>query len=80
MVNNRDNFAWNELGNGYNTEFRNNLTPKIHEPDYAQNVFTPTNLNDDHLLELTLMQDCILLYDGIILLSYSKYSSPIRSK
>ena len=49
------------------------LTPKHDDPVYAQSLPTPTNLKDDLLVELALMQE----YGIITTLPYSKYSSPI---
>ena len=53
-----------------NTEFKLKLTPKHDEPVYAQNFPTPTNLKDDLLVELALMQE----YGIISTLPYSKYA------
>ena len=68
-----DIFARHRLDIGINTEFKIKLTPKHDEPVYAQNLPTPTNLKDDLLVELALMQE----YGIITTLPYSKYSSPI---
>ena len=68
-----DIFARHRLDIGIKTEFKINLTPKHDEPVYAQSLPTPTNLKDDLLVELALMQE----YGIITTLPYSKYSSPI---
>ena len=65
-------FARHRLDIGINTEFKIKLTPKHDEPVYAQSLPTPTNLKDDLLVELALMQE----YGIITTLPYSKYSSP----
>ena len=56
-----------------NTDFKVKLTPQHEEPVYSQSLPTPTNLKDDLLVELALMQE----YGVITTLPYSKYSSPI---
>ena len=56
-----------------NTDFKVKLTPQHEEPVYSQSLPTPTNLKDDLLVELALMQE----YGIITTLPYSKYSSPI---
>ena len=56
-----------------NTDFKVKLTPQHEEPVYSQSLPTPTNLKDDLLVELALMQK----YGIITTLPYSKYSSPI---
>ena len=66
-------FARHRLDIGINTDFKIKLTPKHDEPVYAQSLPTPTNLKDDLLVELALMQE----YGIITTLPYSKYSSPI---
>ena len=66
-------FARHRLDFGINTEFKIKLTPKHDDPVYAQSLPTPTNLKDDLLGELVLMHE----YGVIIILPYSKYSSPI---
>ena len=66
-------FARHRLDIGINTDFKIKLTPKHDEPIYAQSLPTPTNLKDDLLVELALMQE----YGIITTLPYSKYSSPI---
>ena len=66
-------FARHRLDIGMNTEFEIKLTPKHDEPVYAQSLPTPTNLKDDLLVELALMQE----YGIITTMPYSKYSSPI---
>ena len=73
MVKYHDIFARHRLDIGINTEFKIKLTPKHDEPVYAQSLPTPTNLKDDLLVELALMQE----YGIITTLPYSKYSSPI---
>ena len=66
-------FARHRLDIGINTVFKIKLTPKHDDPVYAQSLPTPTNLKDDLLVELALMQE----YGIITTLPYSKYSSPI---
>ena len=66
-------FARHRLDIGINTDFKIKLTPKHDDPVYAQRLPTPTNLKDDLLVELALMQE----YGIITTLPYSKYSSPI---
>ena len=66
-------FARHRLDIGINTDFKIKLTLKHDEPVYAQSLPTPTNLKDDLLVELALMQE----YGIITTLPYSKYSSPI---
>ena len=73
MVKYHDIFARHRRGIGINTEFKIKLTPKHDEPVYAQSLPTPTNLKDDLLVELALMQE----YGVITTLPCSKYSSPI---
>ena len=73
LVKYHDIFARHRLDIGINTEFKIKLTPKHDEPVYAQSLPTPTNLKDDLLVELALMQE----YGIITTLPYSKYSSPI---
>ena len=73
MVKYHDIFARHRLDIGINTEFKIKLTPKHDEPVYAQSLPTQTNLKDDLLVELALMQE----YGIITTLPYSKYSSPI---
>ena len=73
LVKYHDIFARHILDIGINTEFKIKLTPKHDEPVYARSLPTPTNLKDDLLLELALMQE----YGIITTLPYSKYSSPI---
>ena len=69
-------FARHRLDIGINTDFKIKLTPKHDEPVYAQSLPTPTNLKDDLLVELALMQE----YGIITTLPYSKYSSPIMAQ
>ena len=64
--------ASHRLDIGINTD-KIKLTPKHDEPIYAQSLPTSTNLKDDLLVELALMQE----YGIITTLPYSKYSSPI---
>ena len=66
-------FARHRFHIGINTDFKIKLTPKHDDPVYAQSLPTPTNLKDDLLVELTLMQE----YGIVTTLPYSKYSSPI---
>ena len=66
-------FARHRLDIGMNTDFKVKLTPQHEEPVYSQSLPTPTNLKDDLLVELALMQE----YGIITTLPYSKYSSPI---
>ena len=66
-------FARHRLDIGMNTDFKVKLTPQHNEPVYSQSLPTPTNLKDDLLVELALMQE----YGIITTLPYSKYSSPI---
>ena len=73
LVKYHDIFARHRLDIGINTEFKIKLTPKHDDPVYAQSLPTPTNLKDDLLVELALMQE----YGIITTLPYSKYSSPI---
>ena len=56
-----------------NTAFKVKLPPQHEEPVYSQSLPTPTNLKDDLLVELALMQE----YGIIPTLPHSKYSSPI---
>ena len=65
-------FARHRLDIGINTDFKIKLTPKHDDPVYAQSLPTPTNLKDDLLVELALMQE----YGIITTLPYSNYSSP----
>ena len=66
-------FARHRLDIGINTDFKIKMTPKHDDPVYAQSLPTPTNLKDNLLIELALMQE----YGIITTLPYSKYSSPI---
>ena len=65
--------ARHRLDIGINTDFKIKLTPKHDAPVYAQSLPTPTNLKDNLLVELALMQE----YGIITTLPFSKYSSPI---
>ena len=56
----------------HHTDLKIKLTPKQDDLVYAQSLSTPTNLDDDLLVELALMQE----YGIISTPSYSKYSSP----
>ena len=73
LVKYHDIFARHRMDIGINTEIKIKLIPKHHEPVYAQSLPTPTNLKDDLLVELALMQE----YGIITTLAYKKYSSPI---
>ena len=69
-------FARHRLDIGINTDFKIKLTPKHDDPVYAQSLPTSTNLKDDLLVKLALMQQ----YGIITTLPYSKYSYPIFAK
>ena len=73
LVKYHDIFARHRLDIGINIKFKMKLTPKHDEPVYAQSLPTPTNLKDDLLVKLALMQE----YGIITTLPCSKYSSPI---
>ena len=66
-------FARHRLDIGINTDFKIKLTPKHDEPVYARSLPTPTNLKDDLLVELALIQE----YGIITTLPCCTYSSPI---
>ena len=66
-------FARHHFDNGMNTDFKVKLTPQHEEPVYSQSLPTPTNLKDDLLVELALVQE----YGIITTLPHSKYSFPI---
>ena len=66
-------FARHRFDIGMNTDFKVKLTPQHEKPVYSQSLPTPTNLKDDLLVELALMQE----YGIITTLPHSKYSSPI---
>ena len=66
-------FERHRLDIGINIDIKIKLTPKHDDPVYAQSLPTPTNMRDDLLVELALMQE----YGIITTLPYSKYSSPI---
>ena len=66
-------FARHRFDIGMNTDFKVKLTPQHEEPVYSHSLPTPTNLKDDLLVELALMQE----YGIITTLPHSKYSSPI---
>ena len=66
-------FARHRFDIGMNTDFKVKLTPQNQEPVYSQSLPTSTNLKDDLLVELALMQE----YGIITSLPHSKYSSPI---
>ena len=73
LVNYNSIFARHRFDIGMNTDFKVKLTPQHEEPVYSQSLPTPTNLKDDLLVELALMQE----YGIITTLPHSKYSSPI---
>ena len=73
LVNYNSIFARHRFDIGMNTDFKVKSTPQHEEPVYSQNLPTPTNLKDDLLVELALMQE----YGIITTLPHSKYSSPI---
>ena len=73
LVKYHDIFARHRLDIGINTEFKIQLTPKHDELVNAQGLSTPTNLKDDLLVEMALMQE----YGIITILPYNKYSAPI---
>ena len=50
-------FARHRFDIGMNTDFKVKLTPQHEEPVYSQSLPTPTNLKDDLLVELALMQE-----------------------
>ena len=58
---------------GMKTDFKVKLTPEHEKPLYSQSLPTSTNLKDDLLVEIALMQE----YGIITTLPYSKRSSPI---
>ena len=66
-------FARHRFDIDMNTEFKVKLTPQHEEPVYSQSLPTPTNLKDNLLVELALMQE----YGIITTLPHSKHSSPI---
>ena len=66
-------FARHRFDIGMNTNFKGKLTPEHEEPVYYQSLPTSTNLKNDLLVELALMQE----YGIITTLPQSKYSSPI---
>ena len=66
-------FARHRFDIGMNTDFKVRGTPQHEEPVYSQSLPTPTNLKDDLLVELALLQE----YGIITTLPHSKYSSPI---
>ena len=66
-------FARHRFDIGMNTDLKVKLTPQHEEPVYSQSLPTPTNLKDDLLVELALMQE----YEIITTLPHSKYSSSI---
>ena len=69
-------FARHRLGISFNTDFKYKLTPKHDKPVYARSLPTPTNLKDDLLVELNLMQE----FGTITTLPYCRYSSPILAQ
>ena len=66
-------FARHRFDIGMNTDFKVKLTPQHQEPVYSQSLPTPTNLKDDLLVQLALMQE----YGIITTMPHSKYSSPM---
>ena len=72
MVKYQSIFVRHRIDIGIDTEFQVKLTPKHDELVHAQKFPTPTNLDENLLVELALMQQ----YGMIITLPYSKYSSP----
>ena len=69
-------FARHRFDIGMNTDFKVKLTPQHEKPVYSQSLPTPTNLKDDLLVELALMQEYVI----ITTLSHSKYSSPLLAQ
>ena len=65
-------FATHRLGIGINTEFKVKLTPQREKPVYSQSLLAATNLKDDLLVELAVMEE----YAIITTLPFSKVSSP----
>ena len=68
-----DIFARHRLDIGLNMEFKVKLTPKDDEAVYSQSLPMPNHLNEDLIVELSLMQK----YGIITVLHFSKYASPI---
>ena len=73
LVKYHDIFAIPRLDIGISTVFKIKSTPKHDKLVYAQSLHTPTNLKDDLLVELALMQE----YGNITTLPYNTYSSPM---
>ena len=73
LVEYHDIFARHRMDNGMNTEFKVKLTPKDDKAVYSQNLPMPIHLNEDLIVELTLMHK----YGIIPVLPFSKYASPI---
>ena len=65
-------FARHRLDIGIITEFMVKLTPEHNNSIYARSLPKPTNMKDQIILELALMQE----YDVETTLLFSKYSSP----
>ena len=74
LVKNNTIFARHRFDIGMNSDFKVKLTPQHEEPVSSQRLPTPTNLKDDLLVELALMQEY-----GIIITTFlhSKHSSQI---
>ena len=68
-----DVFAKHCFDVGYNTELKIKLTLEHPIPVYVQGPPAPTDLHDESLIELALLQ----FLNNITTLSHSKYSSPI---
>ena len=66
-------FAGHGLDKGINTEFKVKLTPQHEKPVYSQNLPTRTNLKEELLVKLALMQE----YGLITTFLSSEHSSPI---
>ena len=73
LVEYHDIFATHKMDTGMNTEFRVKLTPKDDRAVYSQNLPMPIHLEEDLILELTLMHK----YGINTVLPFSKYASPI---
>ena len=69
-------FARHSLDIGMNTDSEATLKPQYDEPVYSQSLPSPTNLEDDLLIELTLNQ----VYGIITTLPHSKYSFPMFAR
>ena len=66
-------FARHRFDIDMNTEFKVKVTPEHEELLYSRGLPTATNVKDDLLVELALMQE----FGIITTLPHSKYSSPI---